>query len=226
MHDLEMKFPSGMAALCALFGYQRVADNLQQLQAIYDYTEAAWQGYAAQIEIVRFVMIAEAPPWRADQTRRYILDPLLHDEGPYNWALRKAFPGADVGSWQEVLRVLARHGFLLLDSIPFAMSYTSSKRRGPKYDNLVHHSVTTYLQQKLDSSRVSWSPEVRIAFAAKRLASSVLKTLSHLSVHGRQHPLSPDMIAVNRANYPDPMGLRRIYGFGDGGDTSSGRRGF
>ena len=130
-------------------------------------------------------------------------------------ALRQVFPGAHVGSSGDSLKILAAQGFLLLDSIPFAMNY-KKKRPRRRYDKLVGLTATTYLQTKIDSSALEWSPEIRIAFAVKRNACSILRLITQLTMGGRHHSLSSRMIAVNRAGNPDASKLREIYGLPTG----------
>ena len=71
----------------------------------------------------------------------------------------------------------------------------------------------SYLQAKIDASQLTWSPDIRIAFSVELNARSILKATSHLSFGGRPYAISPQLIAVNEAHYPDARRLRKIHGF-------------
>ena len=180
---------------------------------------ARWQEYADQLDLrpVRYLLIAEAPPWSSQGTPQYLLDPESRVRTLMG-ALRTAFPGAHAGSSRDSLKTLAAKGFLLLDSSPFAMNY-SSKRSSKKYDGLIGLTTTTYLQAKINSSDLTWSPDIRIAFSVKRNALSILKAIAQLSIGDRKRALSNKMIAVNGAGYPDAKRLREIYGLHTGSTT-------
>jgi hypothetical protein len=111
-----------------------------------------WNQYVATLSggIVRYVLIAEAPPWSAEGAPQYLLDPASPVRTLMR-ALRKVFPEADCESTADTLKPLARHGFLLVDSIPFAMNY-SAKRSSKKYGDLIRLTTKSYLQAKIDSS--------------------------------------------------------------------------
>jgi hypothetical protein len=215
-HDFEERFPEALAALRALFGSEQITADLPRMKEIYDYTEARWREYADRVRTVRFLMIAEAPPWRSDGTPQYMLDPDSHS-GPYLRALRRAFPGAMAGSSRDALRILADRGFLLLDSVPFARDY-SRERHKEDYGRLVGLTVVEHLQSKATSAGLVWSPDVRIAFGVKRNANAILRATTHLSFGGHPSSLAPEMIAVSGSGYPDARALRDIYGLdGDNG---------
>jgi hypothetical protein len=127
-------------------------------------------------------------------------------------ALRRAFPAASEMSPEKALAEFARQRLLIVDSIPFAMKYSSSKRRGRKYEHLVSLTVPALLE-KLESRSFSWSPDLRIAFSVRLNALAVISGLdSKLSLGGRTFPLSSDLIAVNGAGYPDGRKLRALFG--------------
>lgn len=73
------RFPAEFSALRELFGPASVDNALPRLREIHDYTEAKWQSFADQIAegVVRYVLIAEAPPWSDEGTPQFLLGPLL-----------------------------------------------------------------------------------------------------------------------------------------------------
>ncbi|WP_454727939.1 MULTISPECIES: hypothetical protein [Cupriavidus] len=211
-HPFSARFPSEFAALRGLFGSDRIDAALPRLQAIYDYTEAKWQAYAAQLPdgLVRYVLVAEAPPWSEHGVPQFLLDPASRVRTLMR-ALRKVFPGAADGSTADALAILARHGFLLLDSTPFAMNY-AAKRASPRYEALIGLTTRTYLQAKIDALPLTWSPSLRVAFAVKRNAGAIIHgSGGQLVFGGRPHAISMDQVAINGAGYPDATALRDLY---------------
>jgi hypothetical protein len=212
IQDFE-RFQDELDALRKVFGSSSVHAALPRLREIYYYTEEKWHAYVKQVPegVVRYVLIAEAPPWSHDGTPKFLLDPASRI-GPYMGALRQAFPQARRGSSADTLKVLAGHGFLLLDSIPFAMKYPSKERSSQKYVNLLRLTTKTYLQAKIDASRLTWAPGLRVAFAVSLNARAIVKASGgQLSFGGNLHPVSTDQIAVNGAGYPDCKKLRYLY---------------
>lgn len=209
--ELARRFSAELALLERLFGAQEVASKLPRLEEIFDYAEARWREYAARLQggRVKYLMIAEAPPWSSGGRPEYALDP---DSRPrlIMSALRPAFRLGLVGSG-VALTQLAQRGFLLVDCAPFAMAY-SGKRNRVAYGNLIRLLVSSFLQDKLNSSGLSFADDLRIAFAFKMPAQAVLRTAECLTIGGRQYPLSSDMIAVNEANNPDSRRLRVLFG--------------
>jgi hypothetical protein len=95
------------------------------------------------------------------------------------------------------------------------MNY-SERRSSVKYDALVQLTAQSNLQEKLGSPWLSWPPCLRIAFSLKLNALAVMKGLGRgLSLVGRRAALSSEMIAVNRAGYPDADKLRSIWCIGN-----------
>jgi len=213
MQNFIERFPTELSELRRLFGSDTVDDALPRLKEIYDYTEAKWQAYADQLPdgLVRYVLVAEAPPWSDEGVPQFLLDPASRVRSLMR-ALRAVFPGAADGSAADALTILARHGFLLLDSIPFAMNY-SAKRSSQRYEALIRLTAKTYLQAKIDASPLTWSPDIRVAFAVKRNACAIISgSGGQLLFAGRPHTISTEQIAINGAGYPDAKTLRDLYG--------------
>jgi hypothetical protein len=211
----EHRWRGELAVLEALFGKEKVKRDLPRVKEIHEYTESKWNEYADQLRdrVVRYLLIGEAPPWSPEGIPQFLLDPKSRVRTLMQ-AFRKVFPTYEVQSCGDCLKTFAAHGFLLVDSIPFAMDY-STKRSSGRYDDLVRLTATSYLQQKIKSSALAWAPDIRIAFFVKRNARSILKAVEQLSIGGRWCPLSSQMIAVNDAGYPDADKLRDIYGLND-----------
>jgi hypothetical protein len=215
-------YASELAALVALFGQARVAQVLPRLKHIYEYTEARWYDYIAQLPggIVRYLLIAEAPPWSETDPPTFALDPNAHRISSLLGKLCRTFDCRGM-SPADSLHALAQRGFLLIDSIPFAMEYSSGqKRRNAHYDRLVQLSATTYLHPKIQASGLRWSPDLRIAFSLGLNALSILKTVTHLRAAETLYPLSSHMIVADRSGYPNSDLMKAAFGLAERSSTA------
>ncbi|MBZ5545967.1 MAG: hypothetical protein LAO07_20220 [Acidobacteriia bacterium] len=210
---LEQRFTEELSVLEELFSETKVRKSLPRLNEIYSCTEERWQEYAEQLPggQVNYLLIAEAPPWRHSGSPQYVLDPASRPRTLMR-ALRKALSLSEQHDGGWAMKQFAQRGLLIVDSIPFAMNY-SAKRSSVKYDRLVQLTAQSLLQEKLESTSLSWSRCLRIAFSVQLNAKAVMRGLRHgLSLGGRQFTLSPEMIAVNGAGYPDADKLRKVWG--------------
>jgi hypothetical protein len=196
-----------------LFDRVRVAGVLSRLDEIHDYTEERWQRYLAMLRdgLVHYLLIAEAAPWSPAGMPQYVLDPASRSRTLMR-ALRGAFLSPSVSRQLDAGQALAefaRQGLLVVDSIPFPMKYSSQKRQSPKYNGLVRLTARSYLLKKLCDTKLSWSPNLSVAFSVKRNAEAVMKGLDHqLKLGDVRLDLGPEQIAVNGAGYPDAGKLR------------------
>ena len=71
-------YSAELAALEALLGKEKVAQNLPRLKCIHEHTEALWHNYASKIPNgrVNYLLIAEAPPWSEKDRPQFALDPV------------------------------------------------------------------------------------------------------------------------------------------------------
>lgn len=211
---LEQRFPTELAVLGSLFGVTRVAARLPRLNEIHGCTEDKWRIYSGRIPggVVKYLLIAEAPPWSASGPPQYVLDPASRSRSLMR-ALKKAFmPQRSQVEPDAVLAEFAQHGFLVADSLPFSMEYSSVRSSG-KYDCLVELTARSYLIGKLRASGLTFTPRTCVAFSLKRNALSVIAALQGVLDLGTiALPLRPESIAVDGAGYPDGAKLRVLYG--------------
>ena len=213
---LQDKYTRGFNLLIDLFGSEISDTKVARLNEIHDRTEDLWKRYVKMIpnQAIKYVLFAEAPPWSDSGSPQYILDPESKPRTLMR-ALSKAFFGGpiykDVGV-PRTLEMLAEQGFLVLDTLPFAMHY-GQKRSRSTYPKLVTECCATYLKEKTSSSKLKWNDEVRLAFGFKVNARSVINALGGKIQLGEiKHLLSEDLIAVTGAGYPDGKHLGEIYG--------------
>ncbi|MBL4700649.1 MAG: hypothetical protein JKX85_05250 [Phycisphaeraceae bacterium] len=212
MQDFNSWYSSEIDLLKELYGSDEVARCLPRIREIFEFTEAKWGEYVRSLgkTPVRYLLIAEAPPWsEKDKEIQYVLDPASRIRS-FMGAIRGAFVDDRGATAVECLAVLAKEGFLVVDSLPFAMEYTK-KRSSKKYDQLISATVSKYLQPKIKNSGLEWSPEVKVAFAVKRNARSIMKSASKIELGGKEVALSEEMIAVNGAGYPCAKRLKENF---------------
>lgn len=219
MMTLQQDFPIELAILEELFGSDVVARSMDRLNEIHNFAERRWQEYVTLIPdgIVRYLLIAEAPPWKATGAPWFVLDPASPSRTLMK-TLRKTFLN-DAQTAQlttaEALKELARRGFLIIDSVPFSMNYSSKQRRNPRYRNLVARSVQTYLQRKIIWPSLSWSPDVRVAFAFKLNAMAIIEALEgQLELGNTTQLLGENLIAASQSGFPNADNLKAIYALG------------
>jgi hypothetical protein len=204
-------FQNELDALRTLFGPTTVNPAIRRLKEIYYHTEAKWSEYAALIPegVVRYVLIGEAPPWSREGRPQFWLDSASDVRLD---VLSYVFCQTRRRSHDDALKMAAERGFLLLDSIPFAMKYSSSKRSSRGYQELVRLTARSYLQAKIDTSPLTWSPSLRVAFSLKLNACAIISACGgKLSFGGNPHAVLTEQIAVNTAGYPDGKKLRDLY---------------
>lgn len=106
---------------------------------------------------------------------------------------------------------LAARGFLLADTIPFALRYTSAKRTNRAYLDLVRSS-RDYFYSKLFEPRLIWAADVRVALAFKLHGLRLIEALQQgLRLGDRSVFLVQRMIATDSSNYTSPEQLRRKW---------------
>ncbi len=218
--SVDHRYQDELSALRVLFSPSIVDAVLPRVREIYEYTKDAWNKYTEMLRDrqVRYLLIAEAPPWSPEGTPQYTLDPRSR------WTtFIQAVAGAfqlPPASYADSLETLAARGFLLLDSIPFAMDY-SAKRGSKKYADLIRLTTASYLQSKLDGSALRWSRDLRIAFGVLRNARAIMAATPQLKVAGAQFALSEEMVGVSGAGYPDAGRLRTAFALDRGGHSDN-----
>jgi hypothetical protein len=214
---LQQNFPTELELLEDLFGIDKVASSIKRLNEIHAFVEARWHEYVSRIPdgVVKYLLIAEAPPWRATGSPWFVLDP----ESPNRTlmrVLRRTFLSAEWATHlgaADALKEFARRGFLVIDSIPFSMKYSSRKRTTPQYRKLLERTIQTYLLRKITSPSLSWSPNVQVAFAFKLNATAIMEALDgQLALGSVRRTLGSELIAANGSGFPDARKLRSIFG--------------
>jgi hypothetical protein len=207
------RIEKALSVLQELFTNEEVQERLPRLKKIHRHATSYWHEYVEHLgdNRVKYLLIAEAPPWSpCGEQIQYVLDPKSHSRTLMR-ALRGAFLTVSKLPADEALAEFARQGFLIIDSIPFSMEYTSNKRKSAKYQELIGITVNAVLEA-LRASSLRWSRDLRVAFSVKRNALSVIRALGgRLDLNGTMLNLSEALIAVDEAGYPDAEKLRALF---------------
>ncbi len=210
---LEQSYKKEYEVLKGLFKAGYVDERIERLNFIHEYTESIWDEYIKLIpnKIIRYLLIAESPPWSDEKTPQYFLDPTSRSR-----LLMNAFKGAFYCKLpnitpKNVISCFAEKGLLLIDSIPFSMCYKSVRRR-PKYEELVNLSVKSYMLKKLIESNFRFNKDMKIVFGYRVNAINVIKSLNGvLTLNENKFILNENMICANdRSNYPDAGKIKEI----------------
>lgn len=107
--------------------------------------------------------------------------------------------------------MLADKNFLLIDTIPFSMTY-SGKRNHSDYFGIVASSLNWWTE-KLKSDKITFAEKVNIAFAFKVNGLCIIKATSgQLKLKdGQTIKLTDKIIAADGSGYTKSERLRTIY---------------
>jgi hypothetical protein len=210
--DLRTEFPQMYEALVKLFGRGVVDIRYARLNEIFEVCDKAWMsnlnGFLSGE--VKYILIGEAPPWTETGTPVSYFYSNLQD----SWAGRiiKAFFTSRLSEDVPTLLCHLRcRGFLLLDSLPFAMNY-SGKRNSAAYRNLVA-VCADYMRHRLKQAEREISFNVKIALAFKVNGRCIIEAFSErLLINKKPYALGETLIAADESGYTSPIKLREIWG--------------
>jgi hypothetical protein len=165
-----------------------------RLDTIFSTTRGWWREYVSTrlVQPVRLLLVAEAPPWRGpDEPVSYIfkpdddeyagglLGPIVQAVASHLGETPPAFVKRDGASKSGVLTWLGARGVLLVDPLPFALSYTklagqhSSLRASRSYAHLCAEGWNLALHD-LETEHIKIHDHVAIAFSLRTAARAVL----------------------------------------------------
>lgn len=211
---LEIDYPNQFEILKELFGDEEVNSKLNRLNDIYKKTEGKWRENLKRLKDspVKYLLIAEAPPWIEQGEVQYFYN---NFEGSWCRSIWQAFspqknkqPSPD-----ECLEMLAKKGFLLIDTLPFAMKYTSAKRKKLKYKELIDKCREDFFMKKVNDQSIRYAEKVKLAFAFKLNAEAVIEALPQkLKLPENQGiTINKLLIAADRSGFTSSTKLRNIF---------------
>lgn len=213
---LQKRYQRCFEAVERLYGGSVPTETLKRLNEIHKHTESIWADFVSMIPhgLVKYLLLAEAPPWSRTGRPKYVLDPEAEARSLMRALCRAFFDRSpeEMTSPDDTLRLLADCGFLIVDTLPFSIDYTNRGRQLKAYRALVSASCSTYLREKLDNPALIWSKQLRIAFGFRVNARSVISALEgRITLGDRAHTISEDLIVAGRAYLPDGELLRAVY---------------
>jgi len=228
-------FGNELQILKDLFGNEFIETRLKTLNKIFEASESYWNKnlkYIFEKNIkIKYLLICEAPPYcniRAKEEVKYFYNPdntsvpQSYLEAVFNTFyphLRRYRAQYTAEEKQIKLNKIADKGFLLIDSLPFAMNYSDPNniRDNEAYKKLIKSCTESYLIKKLTKSNIPWKGKVKIAFSVYRNGREVIKNWpSNLPLKNTINPEERDRapfehIAVNGSWNLNENDLGRIF---------------
>ncbi len=206
-----------------MFGEEYVNERLPRLDEVFRYSEEKWQENLSRLKNseVKYLLIAEAPPWtNENEPIKYFY--AIHENDIHFrrstllkavWYAFESQKLKDINDKEKALNEIGENGFLLVDSLPFAMNFKIINRGGEDYISLVK-SCLEYLYGKLNFPGIKWSENVKIALAFKKNAEALIEAIpAGIKLqNGSTLYISKKLIVANNANYPNSKMLKSVYG--------------
>ena len=208
----EKIFDQNLSRLENIFGRTEIVNRTKRLKEIFQSTETSWQKNLDRLsdKKVQNLLIAEAAPWSDSGTPRFFYNQI---ESSYHQRIWRAFfPDTPIPKDNETaFNMLADKNFLLIDTIPFSMSY-SRKRNHSDYYEIVANSLNWWTE-KLKSDKIIFSKKVNVAFAFKVNGLSVIRATNGILKlkDGQTIKLTDKIIAADGSGYTNSERLRTIY---------------
>lgn len=208
----DIIFNQNLPRLENIFGKTEVAKKTTRLKEIFQSTETSWQKNLDRLadKKVKNILIAEAAPWSDTGVPRFFYNRI---ESSYHQRIWRAFfPYSPIPSDNDTaFNMLAEKNFMLIDTIPFSMSY-SGMRNHPDYFRIIANS-TVWWTEKLKSDKITFAEKVNVAFAFKVNGLAVIRATSgQLKLKdGQTIKLTDKIIAADGSGYTNSERLRTIY---------------
>jgi hypothetical protein len=213
-----VRFEKEIQILKQLFSNEFVVSNLNRINDIFSTTEKLWEAQIQYLpkEGIKYLFIAEAPPWSSIGEIKYIYNPESEPRTLLK-ALSKAFFGEyiyqSIGV-KETLKKLTESGLMVFDSLPFAWDY-SNKRNNKYYSELLSLTINSYLIPKINRIDLTYNKYLKTAFGFKKNASIVIEKMEgNLLIDSltKSFDLNANQISANDAGYPDAKRIKEIFG--------------
>lgn len=203
--------------LVDLFGKSLISEKLERLRYIHANTEHNWLLNLRRYEghEIKYLLFCEAPPFSEESVPTYFYN---QTKGNLNSKIWKTFFGRTKKPVldEEYYQKLAEKGFLLIDTLPFSMQYSSKQRRHVAYNKLLENYLDQIIN-KLNHKEIKISSEVQIAFGFK------LNALCFINVTGgklllkkyRTLQFDASKIAADNSGFTNIAKLSKIFSLED-----------
>ena len=215
MTNVKRHFSQACECLEKLFFPHPV--NFDKLSRLYDECEKAWKVNIKRLKDlnVKYLIIGEAPPWvKGRSNANYFYSGL---EGSWCTSILSAFDICRGRRAPEaLLDEFAKNGALVVDTLPFAMPYTSQMRMRYYYFKMVK-LCRNWMEKRLQSSALSFATNPKVAFAFKLNAEAVIEMYNgELDIGQSPTRLRPSMIAAGGSGFTNATELKRVLGISVG----------
>ncbi len=184
-----------------------------RLDEAFQHAEEKWEENIKRLEghKVSYLLMGEAAPSPSPK------DPMNYFygncKGAWCTSVKNALlPGRDkIKEPKEIFDALAELGFVLVDSLPFAIRYTSTMRLGEPYLDLLR-GTRHWVEEKL--ARIPWADDVKVALAFRLNGEALCKAYENkLRIsEDRFIDISPEKIVTNASNMGvDARRLREAF---------------
>ncbi len=157
--------------LAEIFGDDECQFKKERLKEIFEVSNNAWNKNLELLkgDEVEYLLVGEAPPWSSHGKVIYFYTTFDNSNGgrPITWIRglwKSLIDEPPVSNVDENLKKLAKRKFLLIDSLPFAMPYTTKIRKTTEYKNLVNQ-CGAYFLEKIENHNIQWSKSLKVAIA-------------------------------------------------------------
>lgn len=202
-------FDQQLHLLKNLFQNQINVPKEQQLRNIFDTTENFLYNNLKRFSNreIKYLLICEAPP----ETGNYFYN--NYKKTLFTTVWNTFYSNPVCSNHDDAYKCLADVGFLLVDTLPYAMDYSINqkiRKNNSSYDALIKACLLWWIN-KLNSNFI-FAPDLKIAFGFKLNAQSLIKaTGGTICLGAKDHPLTPNMIAASGAGQPTIANLERIF---------------
>jgi hypothetical protein len=182
----------------------------ERLERNYELNHGLWKKNLETIgnTKIKYLLICEAPPESGDYFYSSKETSLL--KNVYRTFFDRV-PRTLKAS--DMISGLVEKGFLLIDTLPYAMNY-GNHRFNPEYYNLIQACMPWWLN---NLKNVSFADDLKIAFGFNQNALNVMIALSHYNQSHKlqrfysKYPFTPQLIAESSAGQPTTKRLKNIF---------------
>ncbi len=194
--------------------FPRTNFSCERLNQIFVCTEALWDKNLHRLKgkEVKYLLIAEAPPWTPENMEiKYFYNKNNTVRQNLRGTLWKTFYDLPTPTEPgEIFEAFAEKGFILMDTLPFAVEYKTI-RASPRYGDLIQQ-CSPFLYDKINNSCINWSNKPKVALAFRLNGRAIISAYSgEICLKTHKVELNEDIIAAGGANYPTATNLRRIF---------------
>lgn len=209
MDEFDALFNKNFKELKILFPNKLNSQTRSELKRLYNKTETDWKvniGRYSNKKEIKYLLICEAP----SKTGAYFYSNTKTSLFTKVW--NTFFINPVCSNQNNAYQCLANEGFLLIDSLPFAMKYTSSQRKKDAYSNLVKNCLPWWLN-KLNNN-FTFANDLKIAFGFKLNAMCIINTTNgSICLGGINHIINCSQIAADISHrwQPSTANLQNIF---------------